>query len=190
MQEFKDKNGDVWPLVLTADTVTRISAVVKDPDGKSVDIFKMVETANFTPLKHLYTLLQVGFQMVFPEVMEKFDLTDYDEKNVDLYDLIPDLKKEPKVKKAFRWFSSLFDGPAIEDLSIKIMEEIINFTSSPVRQKAIREVLEKEKELEDYTISNAAGQIVFKMDSTREKIHGLVQDQIQKAFSPLEPQES
>ena len=190
MQEFKDKFGDSWQLTLTADTVSRISAAVKDPDGKPVDIFKMVETANFAPLKHLYTLLQVAFQMVFSDVMENFDLMDYDERNEDLYELIPDLEKESKVKKAYRWFSSLLDGPAIEEISVKVMEEIVNFTSSPVRQKAIREVLEKEKELEDYTISNAAGQIVSKMDNTREKIQGLVQEQIQKAFSPLEPHES
>ena len=187
MRAFQDKIGYEWQLILTFDKVEKVERFVKDKDGKPVSIFAMTESGDFSPIKDLKTLTKVAFFILLDDILTVFDLYKYDVDNEALYELFPDLKSETRIQKAARYFSSLLDGPSLEALNEALMEEIVNFTLNPLRQKAMREILAKEKELEAMMVEKASQKILSKLDNMEPTIENELNKRLDQYF-PQEPQ--
>jgi hypothetical protein len=149
MVNFKTTNGITYILDIKTKDIKAVKELVKYPDGKQVDIFEAAETGTLASIyKDIETLINVVFVLCLDQIKEHFDLKKYDENNQKTYEFIPELKDEPAITKASRWFGNTINGDSVIEIIDAFIEAVINFTPSESRRNAMRMILAKEKEIE------------------------------------------
>lgn len=170
MPTFTDNQNRIWTVEITADGAARVRDLVKDTEGAPVDLFAAAESGKFDALKNIQVLTKVVFVLCLSQVLEEFNVEKHDTENAEIYELIPDRRDERKAQKAARWFSNGITGPVMETMTDALMQAIINFTTNQTRRDAIREVLAREKELEDLAYSEVKEQLTGRLDSLKATV--------------------
>lgn len=164
--DFTDLHGERWPVVITTGSAELVKKWVKNADGQAVDLFDFVQTGNASALaSDPKTVIQVAFFLCFDDVMNRFDLPDYDERMSKYYEFDPELKNRSPIQKALDWFSARLQGASIRELVRAYEVALINFIPNPECQKAAQSVLAKRDELLKLKASEAEGRINVDLDT-------------------------
>lgn len=149
MTNFKTSNGIVLTIELKTKDMRAVKELVNYSDGKPVDILEAAETGTLNGIYgDIATLVDVVFILCLDQIKQVFDVKKYDEENQKTYDLFPDQATEPVLTKASRWFGSVINGDSLIQMIDAFNEAVINFTPNENRRKALKTILDREKEIE------------------------------------------
>jgi hypothetical protein len=149
MTNFKTSNGIVLTIELKTKDMRAVKELVNYSDGKPVDILEAAETGTLNGIYgDIATLVDVVFVLCLDQIKQVFDVKKYDEENQKTYDLFPDQATEPVLTKASRWFGSVINGDSLIQMIDAFNEAVINFTPNENRRKALKTILDREKEIE------------------------------------------
>lgn len=187
MSAFQDKYGEIWTLDIKTSDVQRVKKLVKDRDGKPVDLLAMTERANFSAIKNdLETLVSVILVLCFEEINERFSVEQWDKKNEATYELIPEWRDEPRMKKAFRWLESRISCDNLPDAVEAFIDAMINFTPSLHRREALKKIEKAEEEMEKIACEKVLEQMTHAAEKMPEIMDAAAEKQMEAALTTLQ----
>ena len=180
---FQDAKGEQWTIVLKTETIETIRLTCKDKAGAPVDLLAVIEAGHIGQLLgDIRLLIDVCFIACLPQIKERFDVQTYSQEFSHLADLIPGFENETWTQKAGRWFGSRIDGAALLQLTEAFQEAVVNFIPSQSRQKAIRAILDKEKELERI----AAERVIARAEQMTPEITKRIEQEVDKTIAKFQ----
>jgi hypothetical protein len=130
----------------TKDVFT-VKNFVQYEDGRPVDILEASETGTLTMIYgDIKTMVDVMFYLCLDQIKEHFDVQKYDTENQKTYEFQPELATETTLVKASRWFGSIINGNTLYEMIESFKDAVVNFTPDENRRKALRAILDKERE--------------------------------------------
>ncbi|MDR1268604.1 MAG: hypothetical protein LBK82_03675 [Planctomycetaceae bacterium] len=149
MPNFKDFTNFEWSIDLKIKHIEAVKKLCKDQGGHPVDLLELIEKGLLDRLLNdINLLIEIVFVICYDQIKEQFNITEYDADNADLFEMIPEWKKESAMKKASRWFANRIDGATLIPLIEAFQEALIDFFPSESRKAALRKIIAKSKELE------------------------------------------
>jgi hypothetical protein len=149
MPNFKDFTDFEWSIDIKIKHIEAIKKLCKDQNGLPVDLLELIEKGLLDQLLNdINLLIEIVFVICYDQIKEQFNITEYDADNADLFEMIPEWKKESTMKKANRWFTSRIDGTTLTPLIEAFQEALIDFFPNESRKAALRKIIAKSKELE------------------------------------------
>jgi hypothetical protein len=149
MISFKTTNNLIFTINIKTKDLQAVKDMVKYKNGQPVDILEAAETGTLVAVYgDVSTFVDVCFMLCLDQVKSHFDLAAFDEENQWIYEQFPERKREPVMVKASRWFGSLINGETLIQMIEAFNEGVVNFTPNENRRKAMRLILEKEKEMD------------------------------------------
>ncbi|MDR2643431.1 MAG: hypothetical protein LBC74_11630 [Planctomycetaceae bacterium] len=149
MPNFKDLTNFEWSIDIKIKHIEAVKRLCKDQSGHPIDLLELIEKGLLDQLLNdINLLIEIVFVLCYDQIKEQFNVTEYDADNADLFEMIPEWKKESTMKKASRWFASRIDGATLTQLVEAFQEALIDFFPSESRKAALRKIIAKAKELE------------------------------------------
>lgn len=187
MITFQDKDGKSWTLDIRTSDVWRVKKLVKDREGKPVDLLVMTERADFAPIKNdIATLVDVLAVLCHEEIQARFSVEQYDRDNAGMYEMIPELRDEPQMKKAFRWFADQICSRNLPEVVEAFIDAMINFTPSLHRREALKKIHDAEKNLEEIHCRQAAQKMAEASEKLPEIIETALDKQVESALTEFQ----
>lgn len=144
---FTDNTNYNWDIHITTAGVERVKAHVIGVNGQPVDLFAIAEAGDFSAISgRLQIVLQVVFWLCLDEILQNFDLENWDKTHTSTYALIPDEQKKTTLQKAADWFGERIGGKELQEMTEAWETAIINFIPNARIRQGIENVLAKEKE--------------------------------------------
>lgn len=114
---FRDSEGLGWQITINYGDILRVMRHVQTPEGKPVDLCRMAETGDITPVTaNLHTLIKTVYYLLQPDIIDYTGMGG---------------------NEAQLWFYDRIDANALEQMSAALLEAIANFTPSPTVRAAI-----------------------------------------------------
>jgi hypothetical protein len=186
MSTFKDSQNTEWFIEIKIQHIEAVKRLCKDKFGKPIDLLEIIETGNLDQLiNDIELLVNIVFVLCYQQIKELFDVTEYDKNNAEMYELIPEWKKETAMIKASRWFGSRLNGETLITLVEAFQEGLIDFFPSESKKAALRKIIAKSKELEQIQNEELETQMNEMFPQVTEKIRKEAQRKIKEGFSGL-----
>lgn len=180
MAGFEDSRGNAWVLDIKEKDVTMVKNLVKDSDGKPIDLLAMADTGN---LYQLYgraaSMLEIVFLCCLDQVKELFDESAFDASHEIEFQAVPGLKSS-RLKKMSMWWGEGIGSSQISPMMEAFKEALVNFTPNPYQREALRRVFENQEALERARLER----ILPRIDADREREVENLDAELQKRFSP------
>jgi predicted nucleic acid-binding protein len=171
MSNFKDLLGFEWSIDIKIQHIEAVKKLCKDQGGHSIDLLELIEKGFLDQLfNDVNLLIEIVFVICYEQVKEQFNVTEYDANNADLFEMIPEWKKESTMKKAARWFAGRINGEILTKLIEAFQDALIDFFPSESRKAALRKIIAKSKELEQIQDEELENQINEMFPMITEKI--------------------
>ncbi|MDR1478142.1 MAG: hypothetical protein LBJ00_04295 [Planctomycetaceae bacterium] len=181
MSNFKDSSGRDWTIKIKTESADLVKKYCHDQQGKPIDLFRAIELNQIEQiLFDVELLVNIVFVLLRDQVYEVFDVDEYNCKQADLYEDFPELKNEPKMGKASRWFGGCVDGDVLRQMLVAFEEAIIDFFPSESKRETIRKALNKIREIEKQHTTMVLEQI----DLNAEKMIPIMREQIAQSMKP------
>jgi hypothetical protein len=186
MSCFTDTQNTVWIIEIKIQHIEAVKRLCKDKLGRPIDLLEVIETGNLDQLiNDIELLVNIVFVLCYQQVKELFDVTEYDKNNADMYELIPEWKKESTMTKASRWFGGRLNGETLITLVESFQEGLIDFFPNESKKAALKKIIAKEKELEQIQNEELETQMNEMFPQVTEKIRKEAQRRIKESFSGL-----
>jgi hypothetical protein len=171
MPNFKDSQNFEWSIDIKIQQLEAVKKLCKNQSGQSVDLLELIERGLLDQLLNdINLVIEVVFVICYEQIKEQFNVTEYDAENADLYEMIPEWKKESTMKKASRWFKNRLDGATLNQLIETFQDGLIDFFPNESRKAALRKIIAKGKELEQIQNEELETQINEMFPLVTEKI--------------------
>jgi predicted nucleic acid-binding protein len=186
MSNFKDSSGYEWSIDLKIQHIEAVKKLCRDQGGHPVDLLELIEKGILDQLlSDINLLIEIVFVICYEQSKEQFNVADYDTEKADMYEMIPEWKKESNMKKASRWFSGRIDGATLYQLIEAFQDALIDFFPSESRKAALRKIIAKSKELELIQDQEIETQINEMFPMVTEKIRNEAKRVAQESLSGL-----
>jgi hypothetical protein len=144
---FTTTNQIKFDIDIKTKDIFNVKKFVQYDDGRPVDILEASETGTLAQIYgDIRTMVDVAFYLCLDQIKEHFDLQKYDTENQKAYEFQPELSGETTLVKASRWFGSIIDGNTLFEIIESFKDAVVNFTPDENRRKALRVILDKERE--------------------------------------------
>ena len=183
MTFFQDANGREWNLRITVKAVQDVREHVQNPEtGEYFDLYEIVETGNFKPLKKLDILVKTAFWLLYDEIIQEFDFQEFENarEKTGFYESFPEKKNQTRTQKMFDWFQTGLTGEVLEEMADALSEAIVNFTVSRTQKEALKEILASEKELETEAMKLGLEKFRERTARIREKMPEILEENFQR----------
>lgn len=125
-----------------------IKDLVKDRNGAPVRLLDIVDVGEFGNLvSDFQTVIDMVFVCLLDQVSTLFNVREWDQQNEKMYVLLPELKEEPQLKKAGKWFASRLDGDALVDMVKAFKEQIVNFIPDLNQRELVKNLVQAQDKL-------------------------------------------
>jgi hypothetical protein len=186
MASFRDIKGTDWNIEIKIQQVEFVKKLCKDRFGNPVDLLIIIETGKLDQIiGDIELLVDIVFALCYEQIKEQFHVAEYDQDNADIYELIPEWKKESNIIKASRWFGNRFNGETLIKLVEAFQEALIDFFPNESHKAALRKIIAKSKELEQIQSEVLELQIEETFPIVTEKIREETKKKITQGLSGL-----
>lgn len=186
MASFRDTKGTDWNIEIKIQQVEFVKKLCKDKFGNPVDLLIIIETGKLDQIiGDIELLVDIVFALCYEQIKEQFNVAEYDQDNADIYELIPEWKKESNIIKASRWFGNRFNGETLIKLVEAFQEALIDFFPNESHKAALRKIIAKSKELEQIQSEVLELQIEETFPIVTEKIREETKKKITQGLSGL-----
>ncbi|MDR1290103.1 MAG: hypothetical protein LBK06_02765 [Planctomycetaceae bacterium] len=186
MASFRDTKGTDWNIEIKIQQVEFVKKLCKDKFGNPVDLLIIIETGKLDQIiGDIELLVDIVFALCYEQIKEQFNVAEYDQDNADIYELIPEWKKESNIIKASRWFGNRFNGETLIKLVEAFQEALIDFFPNESHKAALRKIIAKSKELEQIQSEVLELQIEETFPIVTEKIREETKKKITLGLSGL-----
>jgi hypothetical protein len=186
MSIFRDSQGTDWTIEIKIQHIEAVKRLCKDKFGRPIDLLEIIETGNLDQIiNDIELLVDIVFVLCYQQVKELFDVAEYDKNNAEMYELIPEWKKESTMIKASRWFGNRLNGETLITLIEAFQEGLIDFFPNESKRAALRKIIAKEKELEQIQNEELETQMTEMFPLVTDKIRKETQRKIKENFSGL-----
>lgn len=176
MASFKDSRSITFTLDIKQKDTVMVRNLLKDAEGKPLDLLAMADTGN---LHQLFGRAQLMLDMVFliclDQVKEHFSEEDFDRSHDVELETIPGLRTSKIQKMAF-WFGEGIGPEQIPEITNAFKEAIVNFTPNPYQREALRRVIANQEALEKAQMERA----VLLADARMKQLNITLEDKLKE----------
>ena len=176
MASFKDTRNITFSLDIKQKDTAMIRNLLKDAEGKPLDLLAMADTGNLHQLfGRAQLMLDTVFLICLDQVKELFSEEDFDRSlDVEL-ETIPGLRTSKLQKMAF-WFGEGVGPEQIPEITNAFKEAIVNFTPNPYQREALRRVIANQEALEKAQMERA----VLLADARMKQLNITLEDKLKE----------
>ncbi|MBQ4143712.1 MAG: hypothetical protein IJD43_09580 [Thermoguttaceae bacterium] len=176
MASFKDTRNITFSLDIKQKDTVMVRNLLKDAEGKPLDLLAMADTGNLHQLfGRAQLMLDTVFLICLDQVKELFSEEDFDRSHDVELETIPGLRTSKLQKMAF-WFGEGVGPEQIPEITNAFKEAIVNFTPNPYQREALRRVIANQEALEKAQMERA----VLLADDRLKKVNMAMEKQLQR----------
>ncbi len=176
MTSFTDSRNIVFSLDIKQKDTAMIRNLLKNAEGKPLDLLAMADTGN---LHQIFGRAQLMLDMVFliclDQVKEHFSEEDFDRSHDVELETVPGLRTSKLQKMAF-WFGEGVGPEQIPEITNAFKEAIVNFTPNPYQREALRRVIANQEALEKAQMERA----VLLADARMKQLNSSLEEKLQE----------
>ena len=176
MASFKDTRNITFSLDIKQKDTAMIRNLLKDAEGKPLDLLAMADTGNLHQLfGRAQLMLDTVFLICLDQVKELFSEEDFDRSHDVELETIPGLRTSKLQKMAF-WFGEGVGPEQIPEITNAFKEAIVNFTPNPYQREALRRVIANQEALEKAQMERA----VLLADARMKQLNITLEDKLKE----------
>lgn len=176
MASFKDTRNITFSLDIKQKDTAMIRNLLKDAEGKPLDLLAMADTGNLHQLfGRAQLMLDTVFLICLDQVKELFSEEDFDRSHDVELETIPGLRTSKLQKMAF-WFGEGIGPEQIPEITNAFKEAIVNFTPNPYQREALRRVIANQEALEKAQMERA----VLLADARMKQLNITLEDKLKE----------
>ena len=186
MPTVTDSTGRDWNLNITTKDVTLVERLVKDADGKPVDLLKLADTGTLPKiLRDSRRMIDIVFVCTLDQIKPLFSEADFDAAHQLEYVIEPELKNDP-LRKMAMWFAERIDAQAIGAITDAFVEALLLFIRNPRQREAVTRQMDSVNR-----VTSAAADRTIQATAALEKqalakIEANIQKELEKQLETLE----
>lgn len=176
MASFKDTRNITFSLDIKQKDTVMVRNLLKDAEGKPLDLLAMADTGNLHQLfGRAQLMLDTVFLICLDQVKEHFSEEDFDRSHDVELETIPGLRTSKLQKMAF-WFGEGVGPEQIPEITNAFKEAIVNFTPNPYQREALRRVIANQEALEKAQMERA----VLLADARMKQLNITLEDKLKE----------
>lgn len=176
MASFKDTRNITFSLDIKQKDTVMVRNLLKDAEGKPLDLLAMADTGNLHQLfGRAQLMLDTVFLICLDQVKELFSEEDFDRSHDVELETIPGLRTSKLQKMAF-WFGEGVGPEQIPEITNAFKEAIVNFTPNPYQREALRRVIANQEALEKAQMERA----VLLADARMKQLNITLEDKLKE----------
>ena len=176
MASFKDTRNITFSLDIKQKDTVMVRNLLKDAEGKPLDLLGMADTGNLHQLfGRAQLMLDTVFLICLDQVKELFSEEDFDRSHDVELETIPGLRTSKLQKMAF-WFGEGVGPEQIPEITNAFKEAIVNFTPNPYQREALRRVIANQEALEKAQMERA----VLLADARMKQLNITLEDKLKE----------
>ena len=168
MQEtpyFTDANGEKWVIDIKTRDAERVKKWVSNPDGTPVDLTAFVEEGRLSAIAYnRETIIKIGFFLVYDQIMERFDLQEYNKQQEKYVEFEPELASRSAMQKAMDWFTARLNGESVRQMVQAYEVALLNFIRSAEVRQAFQDLILKRNEFLKTSVDSAKKELLKTLD--------------------------
>ena len=163
---FTDAYGEKWIIDIKTRDAERVKKWVSNPDGSPVDLTEFVEQGNMAAIVYnRETIIKIGFFLVYDQVMERFDLQEYNRQQEKYLEFEPELANRSNLQKALDWFTSRVNGNTVIEMVKAYEVALLNFIRNDDVRQAFLNVISKRNEFVQLSVKSETKRIIANLES-------------------------
>lgn len=176
MASFKDTRNITFSLDIKQKDTVMVRNLLKDAEGKPLDLLAMADTGNLHQLfGRAQLMLDTVFLICLDQVKELFSEEDFDRSHDVELETVPGLRTSKLQKMAF-WFGEGVGPEQIPEITNAFKEAIVNFTPNPYQREALRRVIANQEALEKAQMERA----VLLADARMKQLNITLEDKLKE----------
>ena len=171
MTSFTDSQGFVWSMNIKFRDVERVKNNVKGINGQPVDLLAIAERGDFSTISgSVQTVLNVVFWLCLDEILQNFDLEEWNYRHEKLYEYLPNEKGRSVLQKAADWFGERITGNELPEVVRAWERALLNFIPNPKIRESVENLIEKQEVLQNAIWEEAEGRAMKEIESSLEQL--------------------
>ena len=162
---FTDANGEKWIIDIKTRDAERVKKWVSNPDGTPVDLTAYVEEGRLSAIVYSReTIIKIGFFLIYDQIMERFDLQEYNKQQEKYVEFEPELANRSIMQKAMDWFTARINGETVREMIQAYEVALLNFIRNADVREAFQDVIQKRNEFVKVSVDSAKKELLKTID--------------------------
>ena len=168
MTSFTDSQGFVWSMNIKFRDVERVKNNVKGINGQPVDLLAIAERGDFSTISgSVQTVLNVVFWLCLDEILQNFDLEEWNYRHEKLYEYLPNEKGRSVLQKAAVWFGERISGDGLLEIVRAWERALLNFIPNTKLRESVQNVMAKEEAYQNALLDAAEKKALEEIESRK-----------------------
>ena len=168
MTSFTDSQGFVWSMNIKFRDVERVKNNVKGINGQPVDLLAIAERGDFSTISgSVQTVLNVVFWLCLDEILQNFDLEEWNYRHEKLYEYLPNEKGRSVLQKAAVWFGERISGDGLLEIVRAWERALLNFIPNTKLRESVQNVMAREEAYQNALLDAAEKKALEEIESRK-----------------------